>query len=206
MTPLFSTVILDPATAMIGGAALALFSAQLIWAKPEVELKRTALLGAVWGGWWGLTVAYMYFNYTDWMLVYLVDAKTLSIPLTFFVFWVLLVMHGFLAALGVGALVLHRRIGLGVAVLVGLVATNFLLMALQGHAYAHIGTYAEYHAGLAKEVAQVPAAATGMTVAGLLAAPPPIIMVVIRFLQGRKVAAAAASAAQVPTAQARVTA
>jgi len=201
LTPLLATVILDPATAMIGGAALALFSAQLIWKNPEVELKRTAILGAVWGGYWGLTVAYMYFNYTDWMLVYLLDAKTISIPLTYLAFWLLLVMHGALAALGVGALVMHRRLALAIAVTVGIVATNLLLMALQGHAYAHIGTYAEYHAGLAKEIAQVPAAATGMTVAGILAAPPPIIAVIVRFLKGRKAAAATAAGAAAGQAQ-----
>ncbi len=203
MTPLLSTVILDPATAMIGGAALALFSAQLIWQNPEKELKRTAILGAIWGGYWGLTVAYMYFNYTDWMLVYLLDAKTISIPLTYFAFWVLLVMHGALAALGVGALVMHRRLGLAIVVFLGIIATNLLLMVLQGDAYAHIGTYAEYHAGTAKEIAQVPAAATGMTIAGILAAPPPLIAVLLRFLKGRKAASAASSA---PAGQAQVAA
>src|SRR5688572_29201490 len=193
LTPLLATVILDPATAMIGGAALALFSAQLIWQQPEVELKRTAILGAIWGGWYGVTVGWMYFNYTDWMLVYLIDAKTISVPLTYALFFAILVLHGGLAALGVGALVMHRKLGVAIAVTVGILITQGALMALQGHAYAHIGTFDEYHAGAAKELAQVPGAATGMTIAGIMAAPPPIIAVVVRFLKGRKKAAASAA-------------
>jgi hypothetical protein len=194
MTPLLATIIIDPFTAMIGGCALALFSTQLIQQKPEAELRRTALLGAIWGGWWGCTVGWMYFNYPDWMLVYLIDAQTISLPLTYALFVASLVVHGFLAALGVGALVLHKRLGMAIAVTVGVVATNLLIMAAQGHAYAHIGTFAEYHAGAAKELAEVPRAQMGMTIAGLLAAPPPIIAVVIRLLQGRKASRAAAGA------------
>lgn len=192
MTPLLATVILDPATAMIGGAGLALFSTKLIQLKPEQELKRTALLGALWGGWWGLTVAWMYFNYTDWMLVYLLDSQRISVPLTYLVFLAILVLHGFVAALGVGALVMHQRLGLAIAVTAGIIATNLLLQAVQWDAYNHIGTFAEYHAGTAKELPQVPRAAMGMTVAGLLAAPVGIGALVMRFLAGRKAARATA--------------
>jgi hypothetical protein len=194
MTPLLATVILDPTTAMVGGAALALFSAQLIKKSPELELKRTALLGAGWGLYYGLTVSYMYFNYTDWMLVYLVDAKTISIPLTWALFMALLVLHGYLAALGVGALVMHGKLGPAIAVGVGVGITNLALMALQGHAYNHIGTYAEYHAGTAPELAQAPAAQLAMTIAGALAAPGAIVAIVVRFIAGRKATRAGASA------------
>lgn len=190
MTPVLSTVILDPTTAMVGGGALALFSARLIWKSPEVELKRTALLGAAWGLYYGLTVAWMYFNYTDWMLAYLVDAKTISVPLTYAVFVAILVLHGFLAALGVGALVMHKKLGLAIAVTLGIGATNLVIMALQGHAYAHFGTYAEYWAGAAKELSQDSRAQVGMTVAGLAAAPGAFIALGWRFFAGRKAARA----------------
>lgn len=167
----------------------------LIWKSPEVELKRTALLGAVWGPYYGLTVAWMYFNYTDWMLAYLVDGKTVSVPLTYALFVVILVLHGFLAALGVGALVMHKRLGLAIAVTAGIGATNLILMALQGHAYNHFGTYAEYWAGTAKALADDPRAQMGMTVAGLTAAPGAFIALGWRFFAGRKAARAAGAPA-----------
>ncbi|MBK7863759.1 MAG: hypothetical protein IPJ65_35175 [Archangiaceae bacterium] len=191
--PLLATVILDPTTALIGGAAIAVFSTRLIQKSPELELKRTAILGALWGLWYGLTVGWMYFNYTDWMLAYLVDAQKLSVPLTYVVFVAVLVLHGFLAALGVGALVLARRLGVAIAVLVAFIVVNFLIMALQGHAYTHVGTFAEYAANTAKEMSNEPRAQLGMTVAGILAALGGVPALVVRFLAGRKVGAAGAT-------------
>ncbi len=196
MTPVLSTVILDPTTAMVGGAALALFSAKLIWKSPEVELKRTIALGAVWGLYYGLTVAWMYFNYTDWMLAYLVDSRNLSVPLTFAIFVAVLVIHGAVAAAGVGALVMHKKLGWAIAIAAGIGLTNLLIMALQGHAYNHFGTYAEYWAGTAKELSQDPRAQMGMTVAGLLAAPGGIGALVVRFVMGRRASRTPATPAQ----------
>jgi hypothetical protein len=195
MTPLLSTVILDPTTALIGGCAVALFSMKLIQKNPQVELKRTALLGALWGLWWGLTVSYLYFRFTDWMLAYLVDAKTISVPLTYLVFVAVLVLHGTLAALGVGALMLHHKLGLAIAITAGVVITNVLLLAVQAHAYNHVGTFAEYAAGTARELSQVPEAQLGMTVAGILAAGVGISVLVLRFLAGRRALPPAAPAA-----------
>ena len=194
MTPLLSTVILDPTTAMVGGGALALFSAKLIWARPELELKRTALLGAGWGLWFGITVGWMFFNYPDWMLTYLVDAKALSIPLAYVLFVTVLMLHGFVAALGVGALVMHKKLGAAIAVTLGLGAVNLLIMALQAHAYNHFGTYAEYWAGTARELVNEPRAQMGMTVAGIMAAPVAFLALGLRFFAGRKVAAASGTA------------
>jgi hypothetical protein len=190
MFPVLATVILDPTTAMIGGCAIALFSAQLIQRSPDVQLGRTALLGAGWGLWYGITVGWMYFNYPDWMLAYLIDAEKISLPATYALFVAILVLHGALAALGVGALVLRKQYVFAAAVLACIIVTNFVIMGLQFDAYTHVGTYAEYWTHLAKPMTEVPRAQTGMTVAGLLAAPVGLGALALRFLQGRKAARA----------------
>jgi hypothetical protein len=191
MIPVLATVILDPTTAMIGGAAVALFSAQLIHKNPQVELARTAMLGAVWGLWYGITVGWMYFNYTDWMLAYLVDAQKVSVIATYILFVAILVLHGMLAALGVSALVQRKQYIFAGAVLACVIVTNFVIMALQFDAYTHVGTYAEYWAHQAKPMPEVGGAQMGMTVAGILAAVPGLGMLAVRFVQGRKAARAA---------------
>jgi hypothetical protein len=191
MTPVLATVILDPTTAMIGGAAVALFSAQLIQKNPQAEIGRTAMLGAAWGLWYGITVGWMYFNFPDWMLAYLVDAEKVSLVITYAVFVAILVLHGMLAALGVSALVQRKQYIFAGAVLACVIVTNFVIMGLQFDAYTHVGTYAEYWAHLAKPMPEVPRAQMGMTVAGILAAVPGLSMLGVRFVQGRKAARAA---------------
>src|SRR5262249_55938901 len=109
--PMLATVILDPTTAMIGGAAIALFSAVLIQRRPAGELAGSAGLGAGFGLIDGLSVGYLFFNYPDWMFAYLLDSKTVWVPLAYVVFLLVLALHGLVAALGVGALVLHRKVG-----------------------------------------------------------------------------------------------
>jgi hypothetical protein len=190
MIPVLATVILDPTTAMIGGCAMAIFSARLIQKSPDIELGRTALLGAAWGLYYGLTVAWMYFNYTDWMLAYLIDAQKVSITGTYIVFVAILILHGGLAALGVGALMQRKKTALAWAILIGIVATNLITIGLQSDAYTHIGTFAEYWAHQAKPVDEVPRAQMGMTIAGALAAPGVLIVLALRFIQGRKATAA----------------
>jgi hypothetical protein len=136
----------------------------------------------------------MYFNYTDWMLAYLIDAKSISIPATYVLFVAILVLHGFLAALGVGALVLNKRLGVAIAVTAGVGITNLVLMALQAHAYNHFGTFAEYHAGTAPELAAVPRAQLGMTISGAMIGPVVVALLAVRLIAGRKAAKASEAA------------
>jgi hypothetical protein len=173
---------------MIGGAAVALFSTQLIARSPEVEVGRTGLLGAAWGLWYGLTVGWMYFNYPDWMLAYLVDAEKVPLVPTYVLFVAMLALHGALAALAAAVLVQRKKVALGWALLGGILVAQFSIMALQFDSYTHIGTFAEYWAHQAKPVDQVPRAQTGMTVAGLLATPVALGILAMRFIKGRKAA------------------
>jgi hypothetical protein len=185
-----ATVILDPTTAMIGGGAIALFSTQLIQRSPDKELGRTAMLGALWGLWYGLTVGWMYFNYPDWMLAYLTDSQKLPLAATYVLFLLVLVLHGLLAALGVAALVQRKQLKVAWAVVLAVIVTNFIIMGVQFDAYTHVGTFAEYWAHQAKPMPEVPRAQMGMTVAGLLAAPVGFGALVLRLIQGRKAARA----------------
>src|SRR5438046_10346550 len=105
MTFVLATVILDPWTAMIGGAAIALFSAQLIQKNPDVEIKRTALLAGAWGALWGGSVGFMYFNYPDWMYAYLLDPSSLPLLPTYILFLFILFVSAVVAALAVSLLV-----------------------------------------------------------------------------------------------------
>jgi hypothetical protein len=186
MLPLLATVILDPGTAMIGGAAIAFFSARLIQANPEVEIRRTMLLAGAWGVIWGISVGFMYFNYKDWMLAYLMDGEKLPTVPTYLLFVFMLFVHAALAALGISMLVVRKKLGLALAITLAISVSNILTTLLQSHAYQHVGTFAEYWAGQAKEVSEVPRAQMGMTVSGAIAAPSAIAIVVWRFIKGRK--------------------
>jgi hypothetical protein len=173
---------------MIGGAAIAFFSARLIQKNPDLEVPRTTLLAGAWGVIWGISVGYMYFNYKDWMLAYLMDGEKLPTVPTYLLFVFMLFVHACLAALGISMLVLRKKIGLALAITLCIAASNILTTLLQGHAYQHIGTFAEYWAGQAKTVDQLPQAQMGMMASGILAAPSAIIIVAWRFIKGRKTA------------------
>jgi hypothetical protein len=133
----------------------------------------------------------MYFNYPDWMLAYLVDAQKLSLAATYPLFLAVLALNGLLAALGVGALVQRKQLGLAWGVVSAIIVMNFVMMAVQLDAYTHVGTYAEYWAHQAKPTTEVARAQTGMTVTGLLAAPVGFGALAVRFFAGRKAARAA---------------
>ena len=184
--PLLATVLLDPPVALAFGCLLALASARLIALAPEREVFRTAVWGGAFGLVYGLLVAWFYFTYPDWMLVYLRDTRGAALWPSYLVFLVIIAGHGFLGGLAASLALTHGRRGLAyLALAVGL-GTYAGAMWLQWPQYLALGTYAEYMAGQAttpaedlrwQRAANLVVLAGGVVAAG---------MVAIRYLQGRR--------------------
>lgn len=149
MTPLLSTVLLDPPTALIFGSVLALVSGRLIVKSPQAELKTTAVLAAAWSAWYGLCVGWFFFAQPDWMFVYLVDTQQVPLVPAYLAFLVLLVVHGVFGALGAGILMQQQRKGLAILMALGAVLTIGFFFAISSHAYVHLGTFEQYARGAA---------------------------------------------------------
>lgn len=187
MTPLLSTVILDPFTALIFGSALGLVSGALIRKQPEAELKTTVILGAAWGGWWGLSVGWFFFFRPDWMFAYSLDTQKLPLVPLYVFFLLVLMAFGVFGAVTTGVLMQYRKTGLAVALALGSVVTNLSLTALQSNAYLHVGTYAQYVSNQAPGLETDAAMKLAMNVSGAGAA---IVALAILFWRFKKARAA----------------
>lgn len=186
MTPLLATVLLDPPTALITGSGLALFSLKMLRKSPEAETRRLALLGAAWGAWYAVCVSWMFFQKTDWMLVYLADGKDLPVVPAFALFMAICAFFGVVGALATSWLVATGRLGLGIALFLGTVVTVGVIGLLQGDAYLHVGSLAEYRAGTAPHLKDLPEMQKMMNLSGALSAPPAFALLAWNFLRGRK--------------------
>ncbi|MGA9521928.1 MAG: hypothetical protein WBV82_10705 [Myxococcaceae bacterium] len=190
-TPL-ATVLLDPPTALLFGCGIALVSARLIARNPQTEMLRTGLIGAGWGLFYGLCVAWFFFERPDWMFAYLKDAREVSLLPAFLVFVFILAMHGAIGALAGGALLVRGRRALAWALTAGAMVTLGGGFWLQWRAYVLLGTYEAFHAGQAVALQSDAAMQRAMNLSGLATAVSAIALFVLRFLQSRKLSAAEA--------------
>ncbi len=147
MTFGLATVLLDPPSTLIFGCALAALSAKLIRANPALGLKKTVVLSAGWSAWYGLCVAWFFFQRPDWMFVYLLDTAKVPLAPAFIAFWLVLIGYGALGALGTGLLMQQQKTGLGVAASAMAVVSMAFIFAITGDQYVHVGTTAQYVAG-----------------------------------------------------------
>lgn len=130
------------------GAAIALSAGRRL-AKDTTPYARHMVLrqAAWWGAWFGVNVAYQYFQWPDWMWAYLVDPTkvhaALVVPL-FFLANVVCTLIGARCAIGFLAM---GRWGPAVGVMIaGFVAWGLTVFATF-KAYTHIGDRAQFLAG-----------------------------------------------------------
>jgi hypothetical protein len=185
-TPL-ATVLLDPPTALLFGCALALVSSKLILRNPRGEVLRTGLIGAGWGAFYGLAVAWFFFRQPDWMLVYLKDARQVALVPAFVVFLLLLAAHGAAGGLAGAALLSSGRKALAWALTLGAMATLGAGFWLQWQQYFLLGTYEQFHQGQAIPLQSDATMQLAMNVSGAASAVSAVGLFVWRFLQARKV-------------------
>jgi hypothetical protein len=186
MTPALATVILDPPTAFVAGCILGLISIPLIRRNGEVEVGRTGVFGAAWGVIYGLAVGWFFFARPDWMMAYLRDAASTSLPLAYALFMVALVAFG--AAGGVASAWLVARGKILWSVLLTLASAVVLVSVflLQWKQYVAVGTYAEFHAGTALPMVQSPQMQRALNLSTLGTATASIALLVVRFVRGRR--------------------
>lgn len=170
LTAPLATVILDPPTALLFGAALALVSTRLLRARGEAELSRTIALAAGWSVFYGLCVAWFYFVHPDWMFAYLKDARDVPLVPTYLAFVLVLAVHGAAGAAGAGALILRGKQGWALAVVLGAALTLGMAFYLQGRQYVTLGTYAEYHGGRSDPLPSVERMRVAMNVSAITSA------------------------------------
>lgn len=197
MLPLtLATVLLDPPTTLFAGAVIALISMKLISLDPEREVKRTVIFSLIWAAAWSVSIAYMYFAYPDWMLVYLKDAASVPLVPVFIVFVVLLIVGGWVGAYATAELLARKKTGLAVLLAVGALAWLGFIGWLQAPQYAVVGTFAEYAAGKAPLMSENKGAQFGMTIATIINVLVSVPMIVVRVVQTRKAMRASSTAAR----------
>lgn len=188
--PLLSTVLLDPPTALLFGSVAALASSKLISRSPETEVWRTALIGGGWGGFYAVCVGYMYFNAPDWMLVYLKDARDVSLVPSFLGFAAVVALFGFLGALAGAELIARKRQNFAWLLVVGALGTLAACFWLQWAQYVVIGTRAEYLAGTATAFTASPFQGA-MNVVGGVSTIVSVAVLGLRWQRGRRAPALA---------------
>lgn len=187
MTPLLSTVLLDPPSTLIFGSVLAVLSGKLIRKNPQAGLKKTVALAAGWSAWYGLCVGWFFFERPDWMFVYLLDTQKVPLVPAFLAFWFIVVLYGIFGALGTGLLMQQEKKGLAVLTAAGAVLSLGFIFAITLNAYTHVGTFAQYvkDAAPALDADASMKMAMNLSGAGIVAG-----ILVVLFLQFRKSRAA----------------
>ncbi len=185
-SPTLATVLLDPPTALLAGAVLALVSSKLIALQPEREALRTTWLGAAWGVFYAGCVGWLFFTEPDWMLAYLKDAREVSLLPAFIVFAALCAAHGAFGALAVSAFIARGRLMLGVALTVAAVAVVGAVFWLQWQQYFVIGTFEAYYRGDAVPLQNDAVTQMKMNVAGGLTAVGSIAVIAWRIVQTKR--------------------
>ena len=186
-SPPLATVILDPPTALVFGAALGVISTRLIERAPDAEVLKTVKLAAGWSALYGVCVAYFFFAQPDWMFAYLKDAREVSLVPAFIVFLAILVAHG---AAGAGAT--SYLISRGLRPWAWLVTLGALLTLggafwLQWRQYLLLGTYAEFHTGTALPLQSVEKMKMAMNVSGIVAGLSAVAIIIGRIRRPRAV-------------------
>jgi hypothetical protein len=188
------TVILDPATAFAAGTLIAIASHRVIVARREAELDRVVLLGAAWGLWYGVCVAYYFFVFGDWWMVYLQDSSQIYKPVALLFFLFIMVGCGAAGAASSGWFLLRGRRNLAMAVSsTGLIALASIFRITWSQ-YTSLGTREEFLKGAAVPLTDVHPFQVATIVIGILSAAPFIAICAWQIWIGRKVPAAPAKA------------
>ncbi|MCA1825719.1 MAG: hypothetical protein ABR567_05035 [Myxococcales bacterium] len=184
-----ATVVIDPPSVVALGAIFTLFAARSVAAGSP--LRRSVLVGAGVGGWMGLCFGVQSFKQPAWMLVYLVDPRTLPAAVWYPFFLAAMVASG-----AIGAFFAHRFIAAGrrnraLWLAVAMLAVWLLLFALTFRRYLAVGTYDEFRSGRARPLSQQPAVVQDFNLVTLMTAVPLLALLGAITWRNRRRAAAA---------------
>lgn len=173
-----------PVSFLLGVVLVGLAHRQIRATQPGV-FSRYVLTATGFTTWFGLTVCYFYVTYPGWMWSYVIDTDRLPLIPSCVLFLLTLSVAGFTGGLAAQELIKANKgwwaVGLG---LYGLVTWAAVMVGL-GDEYAHIGTYATYHAGQALKMAGHPIQ-QAMTIAAVCEALPGLYLAWRFVTDGRK--------------------
>jgi hypothetical protein len=174
----FATLLVDPQTALLAGTIIPLVGIKLIRLQPELEGARAVRIGAMWGVMYTLGVSYMYFVHTDWMLGYLVEKEKVPLIPLWFIFLAANALCGAAGAAVSTHCIKNGSAALAVLSVLGAVAALGVVWIPHWDSYSHIGTYAEWKAGIAAPMPGPPSAALGLNIGGAITAVVSIALIV----------------------------
>lgn len=180
-----ATVVLDPPTALLAGAALGVVSTRLILRAPEKEILKTVKLATAWSAFYGLCVGYLFFKQPDWMLAYLKDAREVSLLPAFVIFLAILAANGAAGAAATSFLIARGERTWAWAIVAGAALTLIGAFWLQWRQYTLVGTYAEFHTGTAQPLAKLESMKMAMNLMTAAAGIPGVLIVFSRLRGGR---------------------
>lgn len=180
------TVPLDIPNALFFGALIGLFGKRVAKADRPGPLSGPAAWGALVGLLYGVSVTYFYFVYTDWMLSYFMDARSIPVVPVWAVFVATLTAAGWLGALAVQSLFIAGR-DLWAWVFSAYAALAFgMVWLVTLDRYMHVGSYDEYMKGIAVRLPDHAAIQRAMAVAGPATAVIVAVPALLLFFRGRK--------------------
>ena len=183
---LLATVVIDPPSVVALGAIFVLFMSRSIAAGSP--LRRSVLVGGFVGGWMALCFSFMGFKYPGWMLVYLIDPK--SLPAALWVPLFVLVMTGCGA---LGGFLAHRFLAAGrraaAFAVVGISGAIWIaLFAVTMQRYVRFGSYEEWNAGTARLLSEQPAVMHDMNLVTIATAVPLVSLLALIVWRNRRAA------------------
>ena len=171
------------------GAAIALSAGRQLAMDTTPHARHMVLRQAAWwGAWFGVNVAYQYFQYPDWMWAYLVDPARVHAALVVPLFFLANVVCALIGAKCAACLLATGRRGPAVAVMIaGFIAWGLTVFATLD-AYTNVGTAAEFRATPRRTtlVTEHKALAEASTWTVLLLAVPGVALLAINIARGKK--------------------
>ncbi|MBI4574676.1 MAG: hypothetical protein HY722_00250 [Planctomycetes bacterium] len=134
---------------------------------------------------WVPVTGWFYYRYTDWSLAYLMDSARVPGyvgPAALFSY-VAGIYGGYL---GAQCLIQHGHKVAAAVMTVGALGLTLAIYGATADQYAHVGTFAQYHAGLAPPLDQVEGFPMALNLAGALLALPYAGFVVYNVASGRR--------------------
>jgi hypothetical protein len=176
------TLALDVPTNFFIASLLTLLASRQIRAGRAEPFGKYFWLAVGYAAWFALVVAYPIFKYPDWMFVYFRDWRAYNWPLVYIAF-----ATSVLVGAACGQMIARGRIGLAVLVFSWGVAVYVAIFHATWDEYMHVGSYADYIAGRAPLLKDLPAVQKALTIMTVLLAVPGVGIAAHILLERRKV-------------------
>jgi hypothetical protein len=184
------TLALDVPTNFFIASLLTLLATRQIRGGRAEPFGKYFWLAVGYAAWFAFVVAYPIFKYPDWMFVYFRDWRDYNWPLVYAAFASSVVVGAACGQMITQALVARGRMGIAVLVFLWGVAVYVAIFHATWDEYLHVGTYAEYLAGRAPLLKDLPQVQHALTIMTVLLAVPGLAIAAHILLEGRKFATA----------------